>query len=354
MTGLALIVLAAAADPFTASRVIEAGGSPRSIKVSAQRTVRLNDREANALLEQPGAGEITVRAAATAGELTVQVDWPDATRDLPPADEVNQYADAVALEIPVEFGAGKRLPYVGMGDAKSPVRLWQQRATSSGSAGMSFIAAGFGSLTRTGPTPASMRYDERTSRWSASFKVPRPKQALVPVAFAIWDGARKERGGYKQLSGWAFVKLPAPAVDAKYLSEVSWGFGPEPIGNAAAGKPLAEAVCSVCHHLPGKRGVPQGLAPDLSDVGAIALPAYLRDSLVDPSGVVVHHLHLDRRYDKSGERDVNGAYPPAQGFAWAVEGDAGTASRMPSFSGFNEQQVRDIVAFLLTLQGESR
>lgn len=351
MNAVALVLLVLAADPFGDLRILEAGGPAKAIPVSAQRSVRLNDREANAKLEEPGAGAVTVQAQASAAELTLRVGWPDATKDLPPDDEVNAYADAVAVEIPVEFGAGKRLPYVGMGDEKAPVRLWQQRATRTGAAGMSFVAAGFGSLTRTGPASAAMQYDAAARRWTATFTLPRPKHALVPFAVAIWDGARKERGGYKQLSGWHFVRLPGATVDPKYLAELSWGFGPEPVGNAAAGKPLAEAVCTVCHHLPGRTAVPAGLAPDLSDIGAISTPGYLRDSIVDPSGVVVRHLQLNRRYDKTAERDPHGAYPAQGTFAWALDADGGTASRMPSFAGFNDQQVRDVVAFLLTLKG---
>lgn len=343
------LLLAAASDPFTEARVLEAGGPAKPIAVSAQRSVRLNDGDANQRLTQPGAGSLTVQATAGA-DLTLRITWPDATQNVASADEVNTYADAVAVEIPADFGPGRRLPYVGMGDERAPVRLWQQRATRDGAAAQAFVAAGFGSLTRAGPAKASMQYDAAKRQWSATFTLPRPQQGLVPVAFAVWDGERLERAGYKQLSGWHFVKLGA--VDPRYLAELAWGYGPEPVGNAAAGKPLAEAVCSVCHHLPGRRAVPPGLAPDLSDVGAIATPAYLRDSIIDPSRVVVHHLQLNRRYDKAAARDPGGAYPAAPGFAWALEADGGTASRMPSFAGFNEQQVRDVVAFLLTLRGE--
>ncbi len=343
------VVLAAGADPFAQARVIEAGGEPRAVVVAAQRSVRLNDREANAKLTEPGARALTVRAKAGA-DLTLEVTWPDATKNTTTADDTNTYADAVAVEVPVDFGPGKRLPYVGMGDEKAPVRLWRQRATSAGAEAEAFVAAGFGSLTWAGSARASMQYDEAKKQWTATFTLPKPSQALVPVAFAIWDGARLERSGYKQLSGWHFVRLGA--ADPKYLAELSWGYGPEPVGNAAAGKPIAEAVCPVCHRLPGRATAPPGLAPDLVDVAAIATPRYLYDSIVEPSGVVVHHLQLNRRYDKLAERDANGAYPAATAFAWAIEADGGTLSRMPWFGGFDERQVRDIVAFLLTLKGD--
>lgn len=370
MTLPLLLVLAAAGQGFQEARVLEARaaqsaprkpGDPawdkapqKAFKVSAQRSVRLNDSEANALLEVPGAGAVTVRALAAGSELAVRVEWPDATADRVRDDEVNLYADAVALETPQDFGAGKRLPYIGMGDEKSPVRLWQQKATQGGAQASAFVGMGFGSLTRSGPAPAAMEHDAAAKVWRAVFVIPRPPGALVPVAFAVWDGARKERAGYKQLSGWSFLQLPGAAVDPKYLAEQSWGYGAAPLGNAELGKVLAHAICAVCHHFPGVKKVPANLAPDMADIGAIATPGYLRDSIVDPRAAIVHHLPLARRYDKEGQRDPNGAYPAATSFAWAMHEDGGTVSRMPPFAGFSEAQVKDLVAYLMTLQGETR
>jgi DMSO reductase family type II enzyme heme b subunit len=366
-----LIALAAAAAPgFTEARVLEATAAPslprkpgdaawdkaaqKTFKVSAQRSVRLSDAEANALLEVPGVGAVKVRALAAGGEVAVRVEWSDATLDKVRDDEVNLYADAVALETPQDFGAGKRLPYIGMGDEKSPVKLWQQKATQSGAQAAAFVGMGFGSLTRAGSAAPAMEYDAAAKVWRAVFVIPRPQGALVPVAFAVWDGSRKERAGYKQLSGWNFLQLPGAAVDPKYLAEQSWGYGGAPLGNAELGKVMAHAVCAVCHHFPGVKKVPANLAPDMADIGAIATPGYLRDSIVDPRAAVVHHLPLARRYDKEGQRDANGAYPAATSFAWAMHEDGGTVSRMPPFSGFAESQVKDLVAYLMTLQGDTR
>lgn len=370
MTLALLAVLAAAGQSFTEARVLEARAAqalPRqpgdaawdkaaqkAFKVSAQRSVRLNDREANALLDVPGAQWVTVRALAAGGELAVRLEWPDATVDRVRDDEVNLYADAVALETPQDFGAGKRLPYIGMGDEKAPVRLWQQKATQGGAQAAAFVGMGFGSLTRAGPAPAAMDYDAAAKVWRAVFVIPRPPGALVPVAFAVWDGGRKERGGYKQLSGWSFLQLAGSSVDPKFLAEQSWGYGEGAVGNAELGKVLAHAVCAVCHHFPGVKRVPPNLAPDMADIGAIATPGYLRDSIVDPRTAVVHHLPLARRYDKAGPRDPSGAYPPATSFAWAIHEDGGTTSRMPPFAGFSEAQVKDLVAYLMTLQGETK
>jgi DMSO reductase family type II enzyme heme b subunit len=335
-----------------------------TFRVSAQRSVRLNDKRANEQLEQPGIGEIRVRALASATELGLVVAWNDATQDVLRTDETNAFADSAAIEIPTVFGAGKRLPYVGMGDVEMPVRLYMQRALPKGSQANEYVAAGFGSLTRLPKVQATMamEYDPATKVWRALFVRPLnvegsslDRQSLVPVAFAAWDGARSERGGYKQLSAWHFVKMPAPAVDLAYAKYLSWGYGPGDLGDPEKGRALAETVCIACHHFPGKAFAPSGVAPNLSDIGAIASPIYLRESIVNSSGVIVHALQPNAHYSKNAAPDKNGAYPNADAYQWsATEPNGKVISKMPPFNVYTPEQVGDLVAFLKTLDGSKR
>jgi len=335
-----------------------------TFKVSAQRSVRLNDKKANALLEQPGFGEIRVRALASPTELGILVAWNDATRDVLRTDETNTFADSVAIEIPTSFGAGKRLPYVGMGDVDMPVRLYMQRAQTKGSVANEYVAAGFGSLTRVPKRQAAMamEYDSGTKLWRALFIRPLTvegssleRQSLVPVAFAVWDGARDERGGYKQLSAWHVVKMPTPALDLAYAKYLSWGYGPGELGDPEKGRAIAETVCVACHHLPGKTFASPGVAPNLSNIGAIASPIYLRESIVNSSGVIIHALQPNAHYSKSSPPDKNGAYPNADAYQWsATEPNGKVISRMPPFNVYTPDQVGDLVAFLKTLDGTKK
>ncbi len=331
----------------------------KSFHVSAQRTVKLNDKAANEKLHGPGAGEVKVRAAASAKDLAVLLEWSDPTEDRLRADE-NGFGDAAALELPAKLGPTERLPYVGMGDRDSPVYVYLQRAGEKGETASAFVAQGFGSLTRLKENPASFQLsrDQAKGTWRALFRRPLVvgahslEQGLVPFAIAVWDGARSERGGNKQLSAWHYLRLTKYPIDPQYLAQESWGYHGE-LGDPAKGKQLAEAVCTSCHQLPGKRLAMVGFAPDLSDIGVTSTLPYLRDSVAEPSKVVVHHLQLNSHYVKSGSPDKNGAYPNLEQMAWFnAQPDGGWVSKMPPF-GFQAAQLSDIVAFLRTLDGSS-
>ncbi|MCC6336690.1 MAG: c-type cytochrome [Myxococcales bacterium] len=332
-----------------------------SFRVSAQRSVRLNDKRANELLGQPGFGEVRVRALASATELGVLLTWNDASRNVLPADDTNAYPDAAAIEIPSVFGAGHRLPYVGMGDVELPVRLYLQRKAPKGTQANEYVAAGFGSLTRVPRIQATMamEYDEQLKLWRAVFVRPLQveghaltQSSLVPMAFAVWDGARSERGGYKQLSAWRFVLLPRPALDAAYVKYLSWGYAPGDLGDPAKGRAIAETVCIACHRLPGKTVASPGIAPDLFDIGAIASPIYLRESITNPNGVIIHAVNPNAHYSKASPPDKNGAYPNADAYQWSTTLPGGKiVSKMPPFTMFTPEQVGDLIAYLKTLDG---
>lgn len=90
-------------------------------------------------------------------------------------------------------------------------------------------AEGFGTLT-------TMPTDRQDGRGRAAFKdggwslllvVPRGQERFafspgmtIPVAFAAWDGARRERGGEKAVSTWYFMSLEKPIGALAYVSPV--------------------------------------------------------------------------------------------------------------------------------------
>jgi len=375
---IALLVVALApgawaSDAFFATEVVDAVALPqapsgvadpawarvpgKAFTLAPQRTLRLNDKLANEALAAPGVSEVLVRAAHVGPALVVLLEWSDGAADLVRDDEVNTYADSAAVQVPVSFGPGLRLPAISMGDEAQPVRLWLQRATKTGSQLSALMAAGFGSSTRQGPaTPreGTMAWEAAARRWRAQFSVPLDaKAALVPMSFAVWDGARQERAGNKRLSSWRFVRVPGRTPDAAYVKAMAWGFSPGDLGDPQKGKVLADAVCVSCHHLPGRAIAPVGLAPSLVDIGVIATPGYLRESIVSPSEVVLYGPNPNQHYDKSQARDPNGAYPNNDGFRWFTVGaDGKRTSKMPSFAGFSAEQLGDFVAYLKTLDGK--
>ena len=344
---------------------------PVSVPVYVQHSVRLNDLKANAHAEVRSPKEVMVRAAMNDGEIAVLLEWFDLSEDRSPPDATDVFGDAAALQLPQRFGKGIRLPYIGMGDIDQPVYVAMQRAmTERRKSGVSevnrlseYVAAGFGSLTRTplGWMKMGMDWDPGRRAWRALFIRSLAtnvgstgsdlRKGLVPISFAIWDGARHQRGGNKLLAPWRFLRLPAFPVDPAYVAELAFGYGPSDLGDAQRGKPLVDNICSACHRLPGRQNAPDGLAPDLTNIGGIASVAYLRDSIVDPSSVVVPGLGHGRHYNKAAAPDAFKAYPNNEAFIW-FSADPKTGkrtSKMPSFGGLPQEQLADMLAYLKTL-----
>ena len=350
----ALALTLAAASPaeerFLASEVIEVARVPGPLRADAraaswsvlpatrvllapQRTVRLHDRDANEALDVLGAPRaLEVRAVHDGRLLAIVLDWDDETEDRAAASETDRFGDGAAIELPFSFGAGVRLPYVGMGDEAAPAMLYLARAVENGTMGRELVAAGFGSSTRSslGGAGFEMRYHAASRSWRAVFVRPLDaagqdlRAGLVPIAFALWDGARHERGGNKALSSWKVLRMAGSRVDERYLAELSWGFDGR--GDVVRGKQLVDTVCGACHRAGDKRTAPLGLAPPLDDMGLVATPSYLRESMLAPSAVVV----------------------PGKG--WSSRGAEGTrASVMPPFACLPPADVDAVVAYLRTL-----
>ncbi len=333
----------------------------RAVRAVPQRTVRLNDRAANEALAAAGPRPLAVRAVSDGRDLAIAVDWEDETEDRSRPDATDVFGDGVALEFPLRFGAGLRLPYVGMGDDGMPVALCLQRAVADGTSAREAVAAGFGSLTRAdqGRARMAMRYDRVRKTWRAVFVRPLfaggqdLRRGLVPFALAVWDGARHERGGNKALTGWKLLRLPRFPLDPAYVAEMSYGRAPGGLGDPARGKALVETVCAACHRIGAKRMAPPGIAPDLTAIGAISTPGYLRDSIVEPSAVIVPNPNPNQHYDRSKKPDAAGAFPNDERYVWYLRDASGKKiSKMPAFGSLPKPDLSAIVAYLMTLSAE--
>ncbi|HET8723593.1 MAG TPA: ethylbenzene dehydrogenase-related protein [Anaeromyxobacteraceae bacterium] len=327
------------------------------VAAAPQHTIRLNDRRANAALDGAGNRTVRVRAATDGKDLAVWLAWDDATESRPGAGEVDAYGDAVALQFPARFGAGTRLPYVGMGDEAQEVLLYLARAGSTGESTRQAVARGFGSSARAdlGGLRATLRYDPVRKGWRAVLV--RPVKAggsdlsrpLVPFSVAVWDGAGSERGGNKALAGWKFLRMPGAPAEPAFEAEVAWGHRPGDLGDPAKGRELFQGACSACHSVGADRAVP-GLAPDLTTIGVIATPAYLRESLLAPSAVIVPNPNPAQHQDRSGKPDARGAWPPDEAYVWYTIGaDGRKSSAMPDYATMPADEIAAIVAWLSTL-----
>jgi len=345
---LALLGLALAAEPLAPDTVLvkalpgPLAADPASaawdglpaleIPVGVQRSLRLSDRKANAAVDAAkGPRTVKVRAASDGKDLAIVLDWADPTEDRA-AGETDQYGDSAALQFPERFGAGQRLPYVGMGDPEQPVVLYLARAGAPDVSLRQAVAAGFGSTTRAdlGAARAAMRFKD--GAWRAVFVRPLTAPAhdlargLVPFAVAVWDGGRVERGGNKALSAWKLLRLERLPADAAYAKELAWGRTPEEQGDLARGKQLVNGSCIACHRTPERKVARVGAAPDLSGIGVYSTPAYLRDSIVAPSAVVVARKGWFRK-----------------------DGGGKLLSTMPPYASMPAADVQAMVTYLMTL-----
>ena len=287
-----------------------------------------------------GAATVKVRAQYSARTVALHLEWTD---DKPARERgVGAFADGAAVQWPVRYGPGAALPYIGMGHAGAPVALWLWRADGSAE---TLAAAGFGTLSAQAPEGMKARGVWKDEKWYVVFTrtlaavglpaAPGAAQAgehrfsatpaklgLVPVAFATWNGESAERNGLKRLSSWQVLRFEKGKIDAMYagqLGEVAVA------GNAANGKRLmSDKGCAGCHSFPGNPAQPR-IGPDLTYAGGIHSGAYLRESLAEPSKIVV----------------------PGKGYF--MEQGGKKVSLMPPLAA-SEEELRDIVAFLQMLR----
>ena len=144
--------------------------------------------------------------------------------------------------------------------------------------------------------------------------------------------------------------MPRYALDSAYVGEMSYGRAPGDLGDPARGKLLVESVCAACHAVGDRRIAPPGIAPDLTTIGAISTPGYLRDSLLEPSAVIVPNPNPHQHYVRSKTPGASGAFPSNDAFVWYRRDPGGKKiSRMPAFGTLPKADLDAIVAYMMTL-----
>ncbi|MCZ7525570.1 MAG: ethylbenzene dehydrogenase-related protein [Acidimicrobiia bacterium] len=206
--------------------------------------------------------EVEVRALHDDETLYLRMEWADGHRD--DAHGVDEFADAVAVELPGTLGAS--VPALCMGQADGGVNIWRWRAGDLGEAvgewpasghpdayvdlypstddlwfparevgnpyanpGLGtvqdLVAEGFGTLAPAAEQTTRGHGEYRDGgRWSVvvarPFASPGDGQpafsagATTDIAFAVWDGAAKERGGEKSVSEFAQLEIADRALPA--------------------------------------------------------------------------------------------------------------------------------------------
>ncbi len=347
-----------------------------TIHLYPQTALVMNDKRANELNRNAKAKEARVKAIHDDKNIAFLLEWPDGTRSIQRGYKSDRYADGFAVQLPVNYEDPKKLPYIGMGSDGRPVVIHLQKAVEkiyepngNGDVSMqqnvlsknafgdsaeefalkvgalavkdyqrSFVSEGFRSMTEikdgSEKFDADMSYSENV--WRGTLTRPLKDSYLnlkgaFPVAFAVWDGARLNRDGQKLLSGWIAVKLVDSNGGEKLVAELTAAVK----GDAEHGKELIEQNgCTGCHHISGLSGA-NYMAPGLDNVGGYSTSAYLRESLVDPSAVVVPGYNRN-------------AHPSA---VWYNLDHGKRVSTMPPYP-LDDKSLDDMVAYLKTLKSE--
>ena len=183
--------------------------------VALNRTPPLYDTDEPATLD---IASVDVRSARAGGKLLVQLIWRDPTHDaialaeVPntppetrfrkvPTEADDRFFDAAAVMFPAKSDSSAIAPSLQMGDAEHPVEIYYWNATRGA---MLMQAQGRGTTSRTGHTfPAYGAH--QNGQWNVTFELP-DLPAGTTVAFAVWNGAQKDRDGRKYFSVWQVLE----------------------------------------------------------------------------------------------------------------------------------------------------
>lgn len=364
-------------DAVNADSAVWSKAKFATVALYPQTAIEFNDKEAIALNKDAKGKKAQVAAVHNGKEIALLVKWADGTKNVQGIKCTDTYSDGFAVQFAGTTKKAQPLPYVGMGSDGRPVVVHLQKATEkvyepNGNKDVStqinrqqtgvfgkeladfdakvaslantdfervFVGEGFRSLTeikdKSVKSNAAMKYDNKA--WSGtvarSLKDDYMNAAgTVPVTIAVWDGAKHGRNGLKLLSSWIAINLEGEKANAAVVAEATEA----PKGNADAGKAAVEANgCAGCHQL--DKTMPAGyMAPSLVNVGGYSTAAYLRESLLKPSAVVVPGFNRNAHVNTP----------------WYNLEKGKRVSTMTDYSFLDKQTVEDIVAYLKTLKAE--
>jgi|Deesub1362A_J573_1020465.scaffolds.fasta_scaffold01733_12 DMSO reductase family type II enzyme heme b subunit len=148
---------------------------------------------------------VSVQLAHDGNTIAIKMEWKDPNRD----DRIESYrdfVDAAAVMFPIKEGAS----VMTMGSEEAPVNIWLWRADGKY---YDIISRGMGTTLRRKPVISglSCSSDYSDKKWRIVFSRPlagdgRETVDLSPpkttgIAFAVWEGSRRERGPIKSYSG---------------------------------------------------------------------------------------------------------------------------------------------------------
>jgi len=364
-------------DTVSADSALWSKAKFSTVDLYPQTAIEFNDKEAIEANKANKGKKAQVAALHNGSEIAVLVKWADGSKNVQGIKCTDTYSDGFALQFAGATKKAQPLPYIGMGSEGRPVVVHLQKATEkvyepNGNKDVStqinrqqtgvfgkelaeydakvaslantdfervFVGEGFRSLTeikdKSVKSNASMKYDNKG--WIGTLVRPLKDDYMsvsgtVPVAIAVWDGAKHGRNGLKLLSSWVAINLEGSKANNAVVAEAT----EVSKGDAAKGKLAAETNgCAGCHQM--DKSAPAGtMAPSLVNIGGYSTAAYLRESILKPSAVVVPGFN----------RNAHANTP------WYTIEKGKRVSTMTDYSFLDKGTVDDIVAYLKTLKVE--
>ncbi len=195
---------------------------------------------------KPSLDSVSVKSLYNDKDIAMLVEWDDRTMSLPgdaKAVEIADgelYEDAVAIQWPADLRENEK-PYIGMGDASSPVNIWYWRSESSAGAEQTtklIDAKGIKSREERDAAAAGLKtsgvYDKGTRRvvMKRPLKTGAPDKDLqfeegkyFPIAFAAWDGSNQEKGSKHVMTTWHWLIMQPKTSGWVYLWPVVIALG---------------------------------------------------------------------------------------------------------------------------------
>ena len=350
-----------------------------TVTLYPQTTIEFNDKKANEMNADNKAIKAEIAALYNGSKIAFMIKWPDGTKSIQKGYKTDSYADGFAVQFAENYSNAKELPYIGMGSDDRPVVIHLQKETGavfepngngdvfhqvnpnqtiefekdldkynkkvkslgSNDYERNFVAEGFRSMTeiKDGSAKSYSRIGYAGKGWMGTLSRPLKDSyvnldsAVIPVAFAVWDGAKMGRNGLKYLTQWTAVKLEGKQGGDDLLAALS----DNAKGDTAKGKEAVMSNCSSCHQIQPTDAA-NLMGPSLTNIGGYATTDYIKESIMNPSAVVVPG------YNRNAHSN----------YAWYNIDNGKRVSAMPGFDWMEASAVDDMVAYLKTLKAEAK
>ncbi len=364
-------------DTIKADSTLWSKAKFETVTLYPQTSIEFNDKKANELVANAKGKKAQIGALHDGKNIAVMVKWVDKTKDVEQCMSSDVYTDGFAVQFAGTTKKAQPLPYIGMGSEGRPVVVHLQKATAkvyepNGNKDVStqinrqqtgvfgkelaeydakvaslaktdyekvFVAEGFRSTTevKDNSVKSNGAMVHGPAGWSGTLVRPLKDayvnlNGTVPVAIAVWDGSTMGRNGLKNLSSWVAINLEGQKSTTAMVAELT----SDTKGDVVKGKEAAMTNgCNGCHQMEAA-DAKSFMAPSLKNIGGYSTSAYLRESILKPSAVVVPGYN----------RNAHANTP------WYNIEKGKRVSTMTDYSFLDKETIDNIVAYLKSLKAE--